>query len=210
MNGSRSGRGRSCAASAATRVAIVADPSGAAVLHRLAHDLGASARAIRDLPGWLAADLAAAGTPVPPDAARILAMLADHGERLSGLSADLGDYLAAGVQPAIARIEPGAVFAEMADARGQERAAAQIGPGHIRMARADLERVFRLALGPRDGVAAGRVMGALLPSGGWRLTVDDRPAIPALALAALDRIARRYDGRAEATATGLRVTLNRV
>ena len=62
------------------------------LMYRISHDLGASARALVELPQWIAQDLSDAGTDIPEDVSENLQFLSVNAKRLDQMLRDLLEY----------------------------------------------------------------------------------------------------------------------
>ena len=210
-----------CADGAAAQ--FVASAPSTSFLRHLVHDLRGPARALADIPGWVAEDLHAAGATLPTDCQRLLPLLVENAKRLDGILAGLGEWIAAGDPPSDRRPadDPAAVLVQLGTEAGCD---VNVDVAAVPLAASDLVIIARAAFANAvqfnpDGVHL--VVLTVHDPGAWQLIFLDDGVGPPVAdtsrlvaplarapvgaalpgagfgLAVIDRMAARYGGRVE-------------
>lgn len=94
---------------------MVDQPSIDRLIYRISHDLGASARALVELPKWIIEDLEAAGLDIPADVANSLELLSTSAQRMDQMLRDLLEYSRVGRFQTVECIDVPALVARILD-----------------------------------------------------------------------------------------------
>ncbi|WP_172328361.1 sensor histidine kinase KdpD [Mangrovicoccus sp. HB161399] len=156
-----------------------------ALLRRAAHDIRASLRALRELPGWVSEDLAEAGVAAPGQVALSLELIQSHARRLENMLDGALAYLRLAAEPgataelagALGRVLDGTLLP--AGTRLRPRIAAGLC---VPMSGAQAEMLFRIlvtnSLRHHPGPPSIRILARRRNGQAEILVGDDGPGIP--------------------------------
>ena len=152
-------------------------------LRHLVHDLRGPARALADIPAWVAEDLQAIGATLPADCRRLLPLLAENATRLDDILVGLGDWIAAADPPSDPEpaVAPAVVLAQLARAAGCDAA---VDLAAVPLAAEDLALVARAAFENAVRFNPNRVrvaVSAKIYPDGWQLSFLDDGVGPPIA-----------------------------
>ena len=159
------------------------------IVYRISHDLRASVRALKDLPGWLEEDLSEMDVDIGDTAHQTVHLIQSHARRLDEMLNGLLAYSRVGRLQEIVTCSPQQVFQDVIRdmAPGPEVAFfTQFNPVDVRMGSSDIAKVFQILISnaiAHNSAEAKQVEITSCKSGEfWELLVaDNGPGIDPIA-----------------------------
>lgn len=156
------------------------------IVYRISHDLRASVRALKELPGWLAEDLIERGIALGEEPERTLELIQSHARRLDEMLNGLLAFSRVGRLQEIVTVQPLDVFENVLKeiAPGPEVTFfRQFNPVKIRVGSSDVAKIFQILISNaiRHNPAERRHVEIVSCRSGsvWELLVaDNGPGIP--------------------------------
>lgn len=119
------------------------------IVYRISHDLRASVRALKELPGWLREDLLEVEADIGAEPKRTLDLIQSHARRLDEMLNGLLAYSRVGRLQEVVKLQPQQVFEQVIKELAPEpgvRFFTQFNPVTVRGGSSDIAKIFQVLL----------------------------------------------------------------